>query len=209
MLDNVSMVEFRSNEVPEVTFNRLNEHYQGVVALSRLILRHSAFQAMRGEIRANGFLMDMNVVFQEFVMMALRESQVLLGYELSSEKEETLDEAGAITMRPDLSWWKGNQCVFVADAKYKRTKINNVPNADLYQLLAYITALDLPCGMLIYAQGESDTATYTVRNAGKLLWVDALDLSGSIETMIESVDSLASKIATRGMAQAQISQLAA
>ena len=28
----------------------------------------------RGDMRANGFLMDMNVVFQEFVTVALRES---------------------------------------------------------------------------------------------------------------------------------------
>ena len=32
-----------------------------------------AFESERGGIRASGFLMDMNVVFQEFVTTALRE----------------------------------------------------------------------------------------------------------------------------------------
>ena len=63
MLDNVSPVEFPPNDVPEVPFDRLNEHYRGVVGLSRLILRHSAFESGRGRVRAAGFLMDMNKLF--------------------------------------------------------------------------------------------------------------------------------------------------
>ena len=74
MLDNVSMVDYRPKDVPEVKFDRLNEHYRQVVALAQLILRHGAFESGRGEVRAQGFLMDMNVVFQEFVTVALREA---------------------------------------------------------------------------------------------------------------------------------------
>ena len=72
-LDNVSLVEFPTNSVPEVKFDRLNEHYREVVTLARLILRHTSIETGRGRVRANGFLMDMNVVFQEFVTRALRE----------------------------------------------------------------------------------------------------------------------------------------
>ena len=74
MLDNVSPEEFPPNAVPEVRFDRLNEHYREVVALSRLVLRHGSFESRRGQVRASGFLMDMNVVFQEFVTVALREA---------------------------------------------------------------------------------------------------------------------------------------
>ena len=59
----------------------------------------------------------------------------------------------------------------------ERPPVDAVPNADLYQLLAYTTALDLPGGLLIYAEGEDEPATYEVRNAGKRLEVAALDLS--------------------------------
>ena len=47
-LDNVSLVSFPRRAVPEVEFDRLNEHYRGVVVLSRLILRHGAFESERG-----------------------------------------------------------------------------------------------------------------------------------------------------------------
>ena len=49
MLDNVSYEEFPPNNVPEVTFDRLNEHYRGVVTLARLVLRRGAFEAHREE----------------------------------------------------------------------------------------------------------------------------------------------------------------
>ena len=74
MLDGVSYAEFAPSDVPDVSFDRLNEHYRGVIGLSRLILQHSAFEAGRGDVRAAGFLMDMNVVFEEFVTVALREA---------------------------------------------------------------------------------------------------------------------------------------
>ena len=65
--------------------------------------------------------------------------------------------------------------MFVGDAKYKNIADGGVRNADLYQLLAYTTALNLPGGLLVYAKGEADAATYTVRNARKRLEVAAHD----------------------------------
>ena len=78
-LDNISFVEIPPNNVPDVPLNRLNEHYSDVVALSRLILRHTAFESGRGTVRASGFLMIMNVVFQDFVTAALRERPLGFG----------------------------------------------------------------------------------------------------------------------------------
>ncbi len=200
MLENVSPVEFTPKDVPKVTFDRLNEHYRGVVGLSRLILRHSAFESRRGAVRATGFLMDMNTLFQEFVTVALRESLGVSERVLYSDKQLTgnrrihLAKPRRVKLEPDLTWWDGETCTFVGDAKYKRVRVESVPNADLYQLLAYVTALDLPGGLLIYAQGEADTATYDVRHSGKRLEVAALDLDGSLDEVLVRVDGLAGKI---------------
>lgn len=196
ILDNVSLTEFPANAVPEVEFDRLNEHYRDVVGLSRLILRHSAFEATRGEVRAAGFLMDMNQVFQEFVTVALREVLGLSGNTLSEKWAGTLavdskDKVGKVWIRPDLVWREGGGYSFVGDVKYKNLTNKSVPEEDLYQLLAYVTALDLPGGMLIYAQGEAEVADYTVRHCGKTLKVAALDLSGTLEQTLGRVRKLA------------------
>ena len=127
ILDNVSPVEFPPNRVPDVEFDRLNEHYRGVVTLSRLVLRHSAFEAGRGAVRASGFLMDMNDVFQEFVTVALREALGVSGRVFLERSIPSLDEAGRVHLRPDLTWWHGGECLFVGDAKYKKVEVQRVP----------------------------------------------------------------------------------
>ena len=197
MLDNVSPVEFAPNRVPAVEIDRLNDHYRGVLILSQLVLRHGAFEADRGAVRASGFLMDMNVVFQEFVTTALREALGVSERVFLEKNIPSLDEEGKVHLRPDLTWWQGGSCVFVGDAKYKRIYDRHVPNADLYQLLAYATALGLPGGMLIYAQGEAEPVVHEVRRSGKRLEVAALDLSGTLEQVLSRVKYLARTIRER------------
>ena len=194
MLDGVSLVEFPRKEVPEVEFSRLNEHYRGVVTLARLILRHGAFEARRGAVRASGFLMDMNEVFQEFVTVALREALEAPERLFGERSIASLDKTGRVALRPDLVWHEGGADVFVGDAKYKNITGDRVPNSDLYQLLAYTTALNLPWGLLVYAEGEVDTDAYTVRHAGKRLEVISLDLRGSLDEVLGRIRELADKV---------------
>ena len=194
MLDTVSPVEIAPNAVPEVRFDRLNEHYREVVALSRIVLRHSAFESHRGEVRASGFLMDMNDVFQEFVTQALREELRVSDRVFLETNIDSLDDEGGIRLRPDLTWWDGPSCLFVGDAKYKKLTGDRVLNSDLYQLLAYVTALDVPGGLLIYAQGEAEAGTHRVRHSGKRLEVAALDLSGTLDAVLRRVRDLAESV---------------
>ena len=194
MLDNVSLSEFTANNVPEIKFDRLNEHYRHVVGLSRLILRHRAFEAGRGEVRANGFLIDMNKLFQEFVTRALREALNVPDRVFGEKWIPSLDQGGKVRLRPDLTWWVGGDCRFVGDAKYKRAISDQVPNADIYQLLAYATALNLPGGMLIYAKGEAEVANHRVRYSGKTLEVRALDLSLPMDEILKQVDAIAGRV---------------
>ena len=192
-LGNVSLATFPRRAVPEVRFDRLNAHYRGVVTLARLILRHGAFEADRGHVRASGFLMDMNDVFQEFVTVALREALGVSEQVFGERHIDSLDEEGGAGLKPDLSWRDGSRWTFVGDTKYKRID-GGVPNADLYQLLAYATAVDLPGGLLIYAESGQEPATYTVRHSGKRLEVVALDLSGDLDGTLAQVRDLAQRI---------------
>ena len=65
----------------------------------------------------------------------------------------------------------------------KKVEVQHVPNADLYQLLAYVTAL----GLLVYAQGEAEPVVHEVRCSGKRLEVAALDLSGTLDEVLRRV----------------------
>ncbi len=197
MLEQVTAVEFRPNQVPAVRFSRLNDHYRGVVGLARLVLCHGAFESGRGGVRASGFLIDMNQLFQEFLIAALRDTLRVSERTLRSDREIQeiwLTEDRRLRLRPDLSWWNGPICTFVGDAKYKNLSGSSVPSSDLYQLLAYATALDLPGGLLVYAQGDAEPASYRVIHAGKRLEVASLDLSGELAAVFRRVERIAQEV---------------
>ena len=196
-LDNVSLLEFRQGRVPEVRFDRLNEHYRHVVGLARLVLLHSEFEAELGDVRANGFLVDMNYLFQEFVTQALREQLAGSGITLRGEKGAWFDDDKKAWLKPDLSCWEDSDtCSFVGDAKYKDLTGKRAENADLYQLLAYATALNLPGGLLIYAQGDAKLEKYSVRYTDRQLEVAALDLSGTLDDIRSRVTEIADHVKT-------------
>ena len=128
---------------------------------------------------------------------ALREELDASPRTLQSDRELgrlTLDESRRVTLEPDLTWWDGPTCTFVGDAKYKNLTGRRVPNTDLYQMLSYATALDLPGGLLVYAQGEVDDEFYEVRHSGRRLQVASLDLAGTLEDVLKKVRRIADQV---------------
>ena len=200
ILDDIALVEFEPNNVPSVTFNPLNEHYRVVVELSRVVLQHSAFRSERGSVRTSSFLFDMNRLFQDFVTEALREALGVSERTFRPAKKGRygdgiyLDAEESLTLEPDLTWWDGGVCTFVGDVKYKYIRNENVPNADVYQLFAYATALKLPHGLLIYASGETEPIVHTIKHASKDLKVVTLDLSGTIDQVLGEIQGVAKTI---------------
>lgn len=193
----VRLVSYDPRQLPELTYTRLNHHYRSAVELAKLILRSTSFDLGQGEVRATTFLVDMNRVFEDFVIVALREALGLSERSFpqgAKGRELRLDEGGAIVLKPDLSWWDGEICRFVGDVKYKRTDPTAAPNADLYQLLAYTIATDLPGGLLVYAAGESAPAAHTIVHLGRELHVVALDLEGQPDGIIEQIAGVAERV---------------
>ena len=194
---NVSDVDYRPTKLPEVPVNPLNAHYQPALDLARLIHRSTTFELAEGEVRAASFLIDMNQVFEDFVVVALREALRLTDYAFPQGGQRhalPLDTAGLVHLKPDISWWENRHCTFVGDVKYKRTGASGAPNADLYQVLAYATAAELPRALLIYAAGEHEEHVYDISAAGKQVEVAVLDLSGEPDELLRRVATLAAKV---------------
>ena len=193
-LAEVGLVDFDPRRLPDVAYNRLNEHYRLAVELAKLILRSLTIEQNPGRSRASAFLVNMNKAFEDFVVIALRES---LGAGKGAFPQGAkgrpihLDEGGVINLKPDISWWDGTTCRFVGDVKYKRIKAEGILHPDLYQLLAYTVALDLHEGLLIYAKGEAAEVEHVVNFAGKRLHVHAIDVSGAPDEVLADVAHLA------------------
>lgn len=181
--------------VPELVWTRLNTHYRPAVALGTALLT-GGLEARAGAAGAAGVLVDMNAVFEEFVRTALREELRLSEREFPvgrSGPRRWLDVDHRVPLEPDLTWWHGGQCVFVGDCKYKRAD-GSVPNADVYQMLAYLTAYELDEGLLVYAAGEAAAGELRIAAAGKRVQVRTLDVAGEPESVLQAIGDLAAVI---------------
>lgn len=186
----------RGRHLPRWQASRLNARYHVALYLAELVLRGGSVEQEAGSVVVSGFVLDMAKVFEDFLTTALGSALSSNGGHCKAQDRWHLDEASEVTMRPDLVWYRPDgQVGAVIDAKYKAEKPSGFPHADLYQMLAYCTALGLDRGHLIYAEGNERTASHTVRNSGTEIRQHTLDLTRDPARLLEDVAGLARRIA--------------
>ena len=84
----------------------------------------------------------------------------------------------------------------MADIKYKSLTDHRLPEDDIYQLLAYCTALRLAEGHLIYARGDTQPATYVIGEAATRIVVSTVDLYQPPGQLLADLGRLAARIAS-------------
>jgi 5-methylcytosine-specific restriction enzyme subunit McrC len=144
-------------------------------------------------------------VFEDFVVIALREELGVGEAELVQHAKNRglyLDADHKLKLEPDLSLWQGQECVFVGDVKYKRTKpFGNVRHPDAYQMLAYVLATERRRGLLVYAASddsngdeEAGDGVHRIAECDKSISVRALDLGVPPEKVLAQVADLAAEV---------------
>ncbi|OEJ29242.1 restriction endonuclease [Streptomyces agglomeratus] len=191
----------RGQPLPDWRPTRLNSRYHHALCLSRVVLEGASAEHCPGDLRINGFLFDMNKLFEDFVTIALRETfqgrgRASSGHTARLQDSHYLDKAAAIRMKPDFVLYgpDGTPCA-VADAKYKAERPGGYPDADLYQMLAYCTALDLREGHLVYAKGNGPHTAHQVRHAGIVIHQHALDLDQEPPGLLTDIEEVAQRLA--------------
>jgi 5-methylcytosine-specific restriction enzyme subunit McrC len=195
-LDGVGEIE-RDQILQDVQFSRLNERYRPAVRLARAILMGTSLEYGLGAHHGVSFLFDMNRVFEDFVTETVGGALERIGGRTDAQYRCFLDERKAIDIKPDLVWWHGGRCRAVIDAKYKATRVDEVPNADVYQAMAYSLALDVRPAFLVYAAGNEPPGEHVVVHSDLGVVVAALDISGAPAEILASVEAVASEIAER------------
>ncbi|MFJ5142039.1 McrC family protein [Streptomyces sp. NPDC088707] len=187
----------RGQVLPTWHPSRLNARYQQALHLARAVLSDASPEHAPGGLRIDGYLLNMNKLFEDFVTIALRESLRGTDFGCRLQASHHLDEAAAIRMKPDLVLYRPDGTpLAVVDAKYKAEKRDGYPGADLYQMLAYCTALGLPEGHLVYSKGNEPHAAHRVRNAGIVIHQHALDLDQTPAALLADVASVSRHMRT-------------
>ena len=199
----VSSGSYRPGMVPSVHYTRLNQRYRPAVELARLIIGSSLAEFSPGDKLGASFLVDMEQVFESFLRTALRQILRLSESEWSDRASAAralhLEEGGQLQVHPGLSWWRGRRCLFVGEVKYALPAGGpgalDAQQTDIYRMLAYCAAADLPSGLLVYASGgPQDSAVHRIRNTGKAIEVVSIDLEGSPEETLRQVQAVGERV---------------
>lgn len=178
--------------IPTWRPSRLNGQYHAALRLSEIVLRHQSFEVGPGGVSVAAFVVDTARVFEDFVATALREAWLARPGQTRPQYPATLDAEDTVRMKVDVVHLVDGEPRIVADAKYKlESPAGSYPNADQYQVLAYCTALQVPVGWLVYAEGTRGAVMRQVRNTGISIVEYPLDLAASPLSLLEQVAALA------------------
>lgn len=194
-MDAITHGRFTAADVDRFVYTRQSQDYRPIHRLCRLFLEGASLAEDRGAVPFDGFLLDMNALFERFVTRGLAE-RLPPPLRLSAQHATPLDVGQSVAMRPDIVLQRNGAVVLAGDCKYKALGAGEHRHHDLYQLLAYTTALDVPNGVLIYPRHLVDIATaITVRNTGHRLRETTIDLGGPPTHVRAELDALAARVA--------------
>jgi 5-methylcytosine-specific restriction enzyme subunit McrC len=159
-------------DAPPALITRLNARYQPLLNLARVFLGQSTLQLAAGQVTAFGLLLDMALLFQEFMVRFITRRRVealppelqsceLLPQALGAAQyllRARPSGAAAFGLYPDLAFRMGEQFPLLLDTKYKRLSFArahaNPPQDDLYQAFSYAHGFQCPRVVLLYPQVE-------------------------------------------------------
>lgn len=168
--------------------------YVDPIILSKLLLSGHSVDLFAGAVKVDGLVFDMNDVFQDFVFVGLRRrlEQARLGRLIAESRgvQLDLDVDGIVTLEPDFALWRQDRCVLVGDVKYKDLDTRKLPNADVYQVLAYAVGAGLSSAMLVYA-GSGPAMELVVPHVGVEVRIFNLDLRRQFHEIEQQLDEVA------------------
>jgi 5-methylcytosine-specific restriction enzyme subunit McrC len=179
----------RSAELAPWIATRLNTRLHRLLHLADLVLAHATVEHRAGEIEVRGFVLSMSWLFERLVTQLLTEHASRI--RVHAQRTSALDQAGRLTIRPDLVLLDRRAVVALADTKYKLLDDNGrFPNADAYQLVTYCARLGLATGHLIYAARDTCPDPYQITGTGVQLVVHAVDLALAVDDVERAVGGL-------------------
>lgn len=177
----------------QIKLNRLNEHYESILEISKQVLRHSFVSDLaRGRRASYSLLLNMNSVFEQLVERAAKAvARRRDGWSVEAQEgtDSLLQGEPTVEMYPDIVVRKDGQPLIVGDAKWKTSR----QNSDLYQALSYQSAYDVPSILFYPGQRGSLETEYKVKG-GKALALVELPTDFAAADIDEYVSEVESKL---------------
>lgn len=154
--------------------DRLTEAYRPLLGLCRLLASSLAPGGAAGATDCPAFLLDMERVFEDYVTRGVVAACGARGLDVAAQQTFAASSAG-LPMRPDVVVTRRGEPTLVLDVKWKRAAAAD----DLYQVIAYATALGVRRTLLVYPGRRDHAATYLLARAPLSVEVQTLRVVGA------------------------------
>ncbi|QFZ19529.1 McrC family protein [Saccharothrix syringae] len=182
----------RGAVLPRWRPSRLNARYEPALRIAKLVLDTMSFEVGEDGLSIASFVVNMEQVFEDFVTTALTEAWSTGPGRTEGQYPVKLDTGGAVSMSVDVVHLVDDVPRFVVDAKYKlESRSGRYPNTDLYQVLAYCTALRVDRAWLVYAGDSANATSHRILNSPITITTWALNLDVPPRDLIAQVERLA------------------
>jgi 5-methylcytosine-specific restriction enzyme subunit McrC len=193
--EGISSVPLSANLWEAVAAERLPADYASLLDLCRLLADSLALSDAPGPSPAPSFLLDLESVFERHVTRGILEAfaasrKYTVAVQATHTVTQPVAEQADVTMRPDVTIDRAGRTVLVVDAKWKRLR-ENAETADLYQVLAYGTALGAAGVVLVYPGKRWHALDYRFMHTPLRLTMYTLPVAGPRERCLRSVRRLA------------------
>jgi 5-methylcytosine-specific restriction enzyme subunit McrC len=179
------------------------EAYRPLLDLCGLLLAGLAPGEAAGAAGGPAFLIDMEQAFEGYLTRGVvtafaRSRRVGLTAQATRTVNRPAPGQPDVTVRPDLLMEVDGRPALAVDAKWKRPPRGALVTADLYQVLAYCTALGLGRGVLVYPGRRDRVWEYEFTHTPIRVAVHTLRVVGPRQACTRSLRRLARSLRPKG-----------
>jgi 5-methylcytosine-specific restriction enzyme subunit McrC len=163
--------------------------YRPLLDLCRLLVEGLSSGAASGDVDCPAFLLDMERVFEHYLTRQLTEHfrghapHLVVMAQEPFRANEPGDRLPDLVMIPDVLVSRDGAPLLVVDAKWKRLRGTPLVRDDVYQMLAYCTALGVGRAVLVYPGRRDRAWHYRLARAPVRVTVRTLRVVGSREAL--------------------------
>lgn len=143
----VDLKRVTAEQIDQVELNRKSKGYEDALQLARLIILNFSPDISYGKERMISILFDMNVLWEEYVYVMLRNECKKHGISIKGQSKKKF--WGRNSLKPDIVLEK-NDVKYVIDTKWKIPHSNSASVSDLRQMYTYSRFWKADRAMLLY-----------------------------------------------------------
>jgi len=184
LLDHITLVTISIDDFSYIEYTPVNGHYRTILTICELLLKDSSIDEENiGQKTAISFLIDMNRLFEKFVVNLLKEKfyEFDTNFSIEEQKKEFADTQKELELKLDILINYYKKPLLILDTKYKEfeSKIdsNHLAQMNLYSDVKKVNN----CGLIF--PGNSSGKFYNLEKLGLKLHVLFVDLKS--ETQLE------------------------